>query len=92
MKTLYSKEELVKHLTDELEDELEGIMKYEDVYNSFVSLDLREEAAMVESIANDEYNHACMLWDILKKHDVDLTKHEKIQRDWECVKTIFHIK
>lgn len=91
MKTLYSKEELIKHLTDELEDELEGIIKYEDVYNSFIALGLTAEARHIESIANDEYKHACILWDILMEHHVDLSKHEKIQKDWDCVKAIFHI-
>jgi ferritin len=91
MKTLYSKDELLKHLTDELDEELEGIKDYEDVYHSFVALGLRNEASDIERIANDEYKHACILWDILKEHNVDLTKHEKIQKDWECVKAIFHI-
>lgn len=91
MKNVYSEYELLKHLTEELEDELEGIKQYEDVYHSFVALGLTEEASYIERIANDEYKHACILRDILEKHNVDLTKHEKIQKDWDCVREIFHI-
>ena len=91
MKSLYSKEEILKHLTDDLEDELEGIIRYEDIYHSFISHGLHAEAEEIEEIANDEYKHACVLWDILKEHGVDLTRHEKIQRDWDSVKAIFHI-
>lgn len=88
---IYSKEELLKHLVDELGEELEGIKKYEDVYNSFVALGLKGEASEIERVATDEYKHACILWDILKKHNVDLTHHDKIQKDWERVQEIFHI-
>lgn len=91
MKTLYTEEEVIKHLTDELDEELEGIKKYDDVYHSFIALGLHDEARYIEEIANDEYKHACYLWDILKAHGVDLSKHDKIQKNWECVKTIFNI-
>lgn len=91
MKTLYNKDELIKHLTDELEEELEGIIKYEDVYYSLKALGLDTEADVIEDIAGDEYEHACHLWDMLKKHGADLSHHEKIQTDWESVKKIFKI-
>lgn len=86
-----NKEEIVKHLTEELEEELEGIKDYEDVYNSLVALGLYAEADVIEDIAGDEYKHACALRDMLKKHGTDLSHHEKIQKDWDCVKKIFDI-
>lgn len=86
-----TKEEIIKHLTEELEEELEGIKEYEDVYNSLVAMGLYAEADVIEDIAGDEYNHACALWDMLMKHGADLSHHEKIQKDWECVKKIFNI-
>lgn len=86
-----NKEEILKHLTEELDEELEGIKDYEDVYNSLKDMGLHAEADVIEDIAGDEYKHACALWDMLKKHGVDLSHHEKIQKDWECVKRIFNI-
>lgn len=86
-----TKEEILEHLTEELEDELEGIKEYEDVYNSLVAEGLYAEADVIEDIAGDEYKHAQALWDMLKKHGVDLSHHEKIQKSWECVKKIFNI-
>lgn len=91
MKALYNKEELIKCLTDDLEDELEGIVNYEHIYESLKALGLEKEARTIERIAEDEYTHACAIWDMLKEHGVDLTDHEKIQSDWDCVKKIFNI-
>lgn len=91
MKALYNKEELIKCLTDDLEDELEGIVNYEHIYESFKALGLAKEARTIERIAEDEYDHVVSLWDMLKEHGVDLTDHEKIQSDWDCVKKIFNI-
>lgn len=89
---MHNKEEILENLTEELEDELEGIINYEDVYNSLRAKGLDAEADVIEAIAGDEYKHACALWDMLKKHGVDLSGHEKISKDWECVKKIFNIR
>ena len=86
-----TKEEIIKELTEQLEEELEGIKEYEELYNSLEALGLHAEADVIEDIAGDEYTHACDLWDMLKKHGVDLSHHEKIQKSWECVKKIFNI-
>jgi ferritin len=91
MKTFYNEEELLKHLTEELEEELEGIKKYEDLYNSLKAMGFEYEASIIERIAGEEYKHACAIWDILEEHNVDLSNHEKIQKGWECVKNIFKI-
>lgn len=91
MKALYNKEELIEKLTEELEDELEGIKEYDEVYESLKAHGMHDEARVIEKIAADEYKHACAIWDMLKDHDVDLTAHEKIQSDWDCVKKIFNI-
>jgi hypothetical protein len=52
---------------------------------------MHDEARMIERIVEDEYTHACAIWEMLKEHDVDLSDHEKIQSDWDCVKKIFNI-
>ena len=89
---MYTKEEILKNLTEELADELKGIKNYEDVYNSLKAIGLDAEADVIEDIAGDEYEHACALWDMLKKHGADLSGHETIAKDWECVKKIFNIR
>ena len=89
---MHNKEELLNNLTEELEEELEGIINYEDVYNSLMANGLDAEADVIEDIAGDEYKHACALWDMLKKHGVDLSGHERITEGWERVKKIFNIK
>lgn len=91
MKEKYTKEELEKRLIEELEDELEGIIEYDKLYESFKAQKMHAEAAVIEDIAVDEYNHACAIWDMLDEWDVDLSEHEKIHSDWECVKKIFDI-
>lgn len=89
---MHNKEKILENLTEELEEELEGIKKYEDVYNSLKAVGLDAEADVIEAIAGDEYKHACALWDMLNEHGVDLSSHEKISKGWECVKKIFNIK
>ena len=91
MKELYNKEELVRCLTDDLEDELEGIINYEHIYKSFMALGLDKEAMTIERIAADEYDHAVSIWDMLKKHGADLTRHVKIQEMWGEVKRIYSL-
>ena len=91
MKNVYTEEELREKLTDELEDELEGIKEYDKLYDSLKAHKMHEEAEIIESIANDEYKHACALWDLLKDMGVDLSEHEEIQSKWDCVKMIFDI-
>lgn len=91
MKALYNKEELIKCLTDDLEDELEGIVNYEHIYESFMALGLAKEARIIERIAEDEYDHVVSIWDLLKEHGADLTHHEKIQELWKEVKRIYSL-
>ena len=91
MKT-YTKDELIKKMIDELEDELEGIIEYDEIYKSFNELGLEREANEIERIANDEYEHACAIWDILDYHGCDVSHHTKIQDDWTKVKHIFAIE
>ena len=91
MKALYTKEELVRCLTDDLEDELEGIINYEHIYKSFTELGLHKEARTIERIAADEYDHVVSIWDMLKEHGADLTNHAKIQELWGEVKKIYSL-
>ena len=91
MKT-YTKDELMKKMVDELEEELEGIIEYDEIYNSFKELGLEVEADEIEQIARDEYDHACAIWDILDHHGCDVSHHTKIQDDWAKVKRIFAIE
>jgi rubrerythrin len=86
-----NKEELVKKLTEMLEDELDGIIEYDCMYNSMMELGLIDEAEIVEDIANEEYTHAEAMWYMLKKHGVDLSQH-RINEHWQKVKEIFDLE
>lgn len=87
-----TKEDIVKKLTEELEEELEGICEYNDTYDSLVKLGYKDEADRIERIASEEYYHAKILMDILEMMGVDLTHHTKIHTDWARVKKIFAIE
>lgn len=87
-----NKEELVKKLTEMLDDEIEGIIEYDCIYNSMMEMGLIEEAYIVEDIANEEYTHAEAMWKMLKKHGVDFSQHHTINHNWEKVKAIFNLE
>ena len=91
MKAVHTKEELMEKLIDQLEDELEGIIEYDHLYESLKAHKMRKEAAVIEEIAGQEYKHACAIWDMLNDLDIDLSDHEDINTNWECVKKIFNI-
>lgn len=91
MEALYNKEEIIKNLVEELEEELDGIIEYAKFYDSFKHLGLHEDARVIERIAADEYDHAVSLWDLLKKHGVDVSHHVKIQEKWKEVKEIYSL-
>lgn len=89
MEALFNKDEIIKNLVEELEEELDGIIEYAKFYDSFKHLGLYDDARVIERIAADEYDHAVSLWDLLKKHGVDVSHHEKIQEKWKEVKEIY---
>lgn len=91
MKALYNKEELVKCLMEDLEDELEGILAYEHIYESMEGLELYKEARTIERIAADEYDHVVSIWEMLKEHGADLKSHPKIEEMWNEVKRIYSL-
>lgn len=88
----YSKEELVKKLTEMLEDELEGIIEYDCVYNSMIDAGLMMEAREIEEIASEEYTHVRAIWRMLKNHGVDFAHYPKINEHWDKVKEIFDLE
>lgn len=91
MKTVHTKEELINELIEQLEDELEGIIEYDHLYESLKAHKMHHEAAVIEEIAGNEYKHVCALWEMLTDHEVDLSDHEDINSKWERVKKIFDI-
>jgi ferritin len=92
MKDLYTKEELIKSLIEDLDDELEGIINYEHIYESFKALGMHREARDIERIATDEYDHVVSIWDMLTEHGADVMHHENIKSKWAEVKHIFALK
>ena len=87
-----TRDEIVQKLTKELEEELEGILEYNELYNSLVALGCKDEADRIERIASEEYYHAKILQDILWMMNVDVSHHIIINNHWQKVKKIFAIE
>lgn len=87
-----NRDEIVKRLTDELQEELDGICEYNLTYESLKAMGLDYEARQIEKIASEEYYHAKILWDVLYMMNVDLSHHMKIQDGWTKVKKLFSIE
>lgn len=85
-------DELIKRLTDELEDELEGIIDYSKTYDMLKNVGDHYDADRIEDIASQEYYHAKTLWEIISNMGVDLSHNTKIQNDWARVKELFAIE
>ena len=89
---MYTKEKIIEKLIAELDDEIEGIIEYGHIYDSFIELGLYDDAQTVEGIAQDEYTHARVLWGILMEHGVDLDHHIKIKENWKTVKSMYNLE
>lgn len=85
-----TKEEIIKYLSDELEEELEGIVKYNEVYEAAVAIGMYHEARIIEKITNEEYTHASVLQTILDMHHYSLPETSKIPELWAQATSVFH--
>lgn len=84
-----TKEEFINHIKKELQEELEGILNYNDLYEGARTLNLCDEADEIEYIAGEEYHHACVLKDILHRHGYSL-RNLGMNALWEKVESIFN--
>ena len=80
---LHSKEELQKCFLARLKEELLDVDTYNNLYESLIADGLFEEAEDIEDIANDEFTHARVLWEILEDWGYPL--HENTE-----LITLFH--
>lgn len=88
MDKMHTKEEIISHLKDDLQEELEDVLKYGEMHKSLMSLGMVGEADYVEEIARDEYTHACAIKKILEAHDVDV-KHSEMRQLWDKANDAF---
>jgi rubrerythrin len=87
MDTHEEKMEIAKKLIAELEEELEGIIKYDCLFNELGSKGMVKEAVVIQSIASEEYWHAMKIWRLLDQFEIEMP--EKIETLWDKVSDIF---
>ena len=82
-----AKRDIAERLVAELEDELEGICKYDCFHKMLVEYGMEDEAKVIERIASDEWRHADKLWRMLDNFEIEIPK--KIHELWDKVDEIF---
>lgn len=80
------KDELIAHLRAELKEELEGIIKYNEMYEAAEELDIPSVATTIYAIACDEWRHARYLRTLLLDHGESLSP--ECMSLWEKVEKI----
>ena len=88
---LHSREELMKCFVNRLKEELTDIDTYNTLYESLKAHGMYEDAAEIEEIARDEFEHAETLFEILKEHGHDLSADQEIATLWHKAKSVFHL-
>lgn len=91
MENSHNIEPLLNRYVDRLKAELNDVDTYNTMYESLKANGLYEDAATIERIARDEYNHAKILWYILKEHGRDVSSDIEIAHLWAKAKSAFHI-
>lgn len=81
-----TRDEIITHLKAELKEELEGILKYNDLYEAADELDMPDVRYTARAIARDEWMHANYLRDILIEHGAMLSPECNLL--WEKVEKI----
>lgn len=80
-------EELLTKLKARLLEELNDVINYNNLYEELINSENKEDADIIERIANDEYSHAEAITYILEKHGVCLD--ETAREKWKSVCIIF---
>lgn len=85
----YDEEECLKHLISKAKEELSDVISYNQMYESLKSRGLYDDATDIEHIANQEYVHAKIIFDLLKERDYDVYENSEIVALIEKVDEIF---
>ena len=85
----YTDEECLKHLISKVKEELSDVISYNQMYESLKSKGLYSDARDIEHIANQEYEHAKIIFDLLEERDYDVYEDSEIAALIEKVEEIF---
>lgn len=88
---LHNREELMKCFINRLKEELIDIDTYNTLYESLKAHGMYDDAAEIEEIARDEFEHAETLHEILEEHGHDVSNEQDIAALWHKAKSAFHL-
>ena len=84
----HTKADMLHMLAERLEEELEDVVTYGELYKHLIAHEMYDEADLVEEIARDEYSHATALCEHLK--DIgEYPTDEKYHKLWHEAKMYF---
>lgn len=84
----YTETDMLDMLVEKLEEELEDVVAYGELYKHFVAHEMYDEAELVEDIAREEYSHAEAICTLLKNEE-HYPHSEKLSHLWYQAKTYF---
>ena len=85
----YTDEECLKHLISKAKEELSDVISYNQMYESLKAKGFHSDATDIEYIANQEYEHAKIIFDLLEERDYDVYEDLEIAALIEKVEEIF---
>ena len=85
----YTDEECLKHLISKAKEELSDVISYNQMYESLKLKGLYDDAMDIEHIANQEYGHAKIIFDLLEERDYNVYDDSEIAALIEKVEEIF---
>ena len=68
---------VLKHYCDRLREELSDVETYGNLYEVLMSQGMREDAEVIEEIAEDELSHAMALYKLLEIHHHEIDTETK---------------
>ena len=88
---LYTNEECLNYLISKAKEELNDVISYNLLYESLKSHGMHEDAEEIEHIANQEYEHAETIFELLSERGYHIHDNSEIMSLRRKVKEIFEM-
>ena len=86
---LYTKEEVLNCLVAKAKEELNDVISYDLLYESLKHHEMYDDAEEIEHIANQEYKHAKIIFELLLERGYDIHSNAEITSLLKKVDEIF---
>lgn len=86
---LYTKDECLNYLISKAKEELNDVISYNALYESLKSHEKYDDAEEIEHIANQEYEHAETIFELLSEREYNIHNDLEIMSLLKKVKEIF---